>query len=270
MSGGDGEWPFVTFAGPAGTRFSEVRWFDEVDSTNRYLVDAAASGALGGLVAAAAHQRAGRGRLGRRWEAPSGANLLVSVLLCPDLPAAQLHLCTAAAAVAALGACKRLAGVEAELKWPNDLMVGPRKLAGVLAEVVGTAVVVGVGVNVRWPPPPGTSGMPAVPPELEHMVTSLWTLCGRRLEPRALLDLFLAEFEPLLVLLDSPAGRRHLASDYRARCSTIGQSVRVDLADESVVGEAADVTAEGHLIVSTGTCLRTIAAGDVVHLRDQG
>ncbi|MCZ7534797.1 MAG: biotin--[acetyl-CoA-carboxylase] ligase [Acidimicrobiia bacterium] len=134
-----------------GTRFAEVRWFAEIDSTNRYLLDEAAASAPEGLVAVADVQTAGRGRLGRRWEAPSGASLLASALLRPDLPAERLHLVTVAAGVAAARAVADLAGIRAGLKWPNDLVIGGRKLAGLLAETPGgRALVVGMGLNVKW------------------------------------------------------------------------------------------------------------------------
>ena len=141
----------------------DVRWFDEVDSTNTYVRDQARRGAPAGLVVVADHQTAGRGRLDRRWESPPGANLLASVLLRPQCEGSDVHLCTGAVALAAVDACREVAGVEPVLKWPNDLLVAGSKLAGVLAEAEfsgGTlaAVVVGIGVNVAWPGPQGAGG----------------------------------------------------------------------------------------------------------------
>ena len=118
-----------------GTRFTDIRHFETIDSTNRYLLEEARSGAPDGVVAVAEFQSAGKGRLGRRWEAPAGANLLLSVLLRPDLPAAERHLASAVVALAAAEGVESAAGLRLGLKWPNDLL-GPdgRKLAGVLAE----------------------------------------------------------------------------------------------------------------------------------------
>ena len=258
-------------AGPPGTRFPEIRWYAETDSTNRCLADAARAGAPEGLVVAADHQRAGRGRLGRRWEAPPGRNLLVSVLLRPSLAAEHRHLCTAVVAMAAAEACSRVADVEPALKWPNDLVVGDRKLAGILAEVVGEepapAVVVGIGVNVGWPAPDGAPGEPPLPAELQGSATSLWRACGRRHEPRAVLEALLADLEPRVAALATTEGRLAQAAEFRRRCSTIGATVRVELDGETVTGQALDVTPEGHLVVDVGACMRTIVAGDVVHLR---
>src|SRR4051812_41178310 len=98
----------------------EVRRFEEIDSTNRYLLTEAAGGAPEGLVAVADHQTAGRGRLGRTWEASPEAALLVSFLFRPGLPVDRLHLVTAAVGVSAAAACEDVGGVAPVLKWPND------------------------------------------------------------------------------------------------------------------------------------------------------
>ena len=105
-----------------GTRFADVRHLVEVGSTNQIALEAAAAGAPEGLVVVADHQRSGRGRLGRRWEAPAGTNLLVSLLLRPAMAWGDLHRCTAVLAMAAADACREVAGVELAGKWPNDLV----------------------------------------------------------------------------------------------------------------------------------------------------
>jgi BirA family biotin operon repressor/biotin-[acetyl-CoA-carboxylase] ligase len=257
--------------GPPGTRFADVRWLADTDSTNRDVADAARDGAPDGLVVAAGHQRAGRGRLGRRWEAPPGRNLLVSVLLRPAMPADQRHLASAVVALAAAEACRRVAGVDPAIKWPNDLVVGARKLAGVLAEVVGAepdpAVVVGIGVNCGWPAPDDAADEPPPPEELRDTATSLWRESGRLVEPLEVLQVMLADLEPRLQDLQDGPGRLRQASAFRRACATVGASVRVELDGETVTGRALDVTPEGHLIVDVGACMRTIVAGDVIHLR---
>jgi BirA family biotin operon repressor/biotin-[acetyl-CoA-carboxylase] ligase len=256
----------------SGARFAEVRRFGELDSTNRYLLDEARGGASAGLVAVADHQTAGRGRLGRRWEAPPGANLLVSVLLRPQVPVEQLHLCTVAMALATRTVAGTAAGVEAVLKWPNDVLVGERKLAGILAEAIPGAVVVGMGLNVAWPPPDGESGADTVPAELAQ-ATSLWRESllwgpGARPGPQEVLDLLLVDLDARLDDLDSADGRRRLASEYRRVCATLGRDVTVSLpGNETVTGSVLDITPEGHLLIDVGACIRTITAGDVVHLR---
>jgi BirA family transcriptional regulator, biotin operon repressor / biotin---[acetyl-CoA-carboxylase] ligase len=276
------------------TTFGEVRRFSELDSTNRYLADEARAGAPEGLVVMADHQSAGRGRLGRKWEAPAGANLLVSVLLRPVLALEELHLCTVAMALAARSAISSATssatGVEPGLKWPNDLMVRERKLAGILAESLPASapstaapspdtpppgpsdgrsprtVVVGIGVNVGWPAPDDEAGAVPVPADLAH-ATSVWRESGIKVEPADLLEVLLDELEIRYLDLGGAEGRRRLASDYRSACTTLGQTVSVSLADAKVTGSVVDISAEGHLLLDVGACIRTITAGDVVHLR---
>lgn len=237
----------------AATRFTDLRWFASIDSTNRYLLGEAARGAPEGVVAVADEQTAGRGRLGRSWIARPGASLLVSVLLRPRLPAGRIHLVTLAAGVAAVDAVRALAGVPAALKWPNDVVVDDRKLAGILAEASGDAVVVGMGLNVRWDEFPG---------ELRDIATAC-NLCGTRPVSRVeLLDAWLAGYDARLRDLD------RVVAAATERSATLGRRVRVELAHETVEGLASRLTRDGHLVVRTddGADME-VAAGDVVHLR---
>jgi BirA family biotin operon repressor/biotin-[acetyl-CoA-carboxylase] ligase len=262
-----------------GTRFTDIRRFDSLDSTNRYLLDEARAGVGEGVVAVAEHQSAGRGRLGRRWDAPSGANLLVSVLLRPPLPGHLRHLASAVVALAAVDAAAPL-GLELGLKWPNDILAGDgRKLAGVLAEAdltpdaagdrpaeeLAAPIVVGIGINVNWPATDAD-----LPDELVGAATSLGQQLGGPVDRSELLDALLQALEPRVAALGSPAGRRGQADDLRARCTTIGTRVRVELADGAFEGVACDVTPEGHLVVETAGTTRTVIAGDVVHVRPGG
>ena len=261
----------------SGTRFIDIRHFDSIDSTNRYLLDEARGGAADGVVAVAGHQSAGRGRLGRRWQAPAGSNLLVSVLLRPDLPADHRHLASAVVALAAADAVDSVAGLEVGVKWPNDLL-GPdgRKLAGVLAEAdlstpdgrmaaAGPPIVVGIGINVNWPGPDDD-----LPPDLVGSTTSLCLLTGHPLDRLVLLDALLAALEPRVADLGTTSGRSRQAIDFRACCVTVGTPVRVELAHEQFEGTATDVTPHGHLVVEVGGDHRTVIAGDVIHLRPAG
>ncbi len=236
----------------ASPRFGELRWLAETDSTNQYVLDAAGSGAPDGLVVVADHQRAGRGRLGRTWSAPPGASLLVSVLLRPRLPADERHVVVVAAAVAMAEAIATTTGVVAELKWPNDLLVHDRKLAGILAETAGDAVVVGIGVNLDWP---------EIPAELEGIATACNLEGGNPVAREELLAAFLARYEARLADLDET--RR----EYRERLGTLGRVVRVERAADTLVGTAIDVDTGGRLLVDVNGAIETIAAGDVVHLR---
>jgi BirA family biotin operon repressor/biotin-[acetyl-CoA-carboxylase] ligase len=167
-------------------------------------------------------------------------------------------------------------GVDATLKWPNDVMVGERKVAGILAETVagppgpnavhGRVVVVGLGLNVGWPAPETEGGAVPVPDDLRH-ATSLWRESGVRVDPSEVLDVLLAELGERLGELEGPDGRQRLHSAFREACGTLGREVTVSLPDETVRGTVLDITRDGHLLVDVGACIRTITAGDVVHLR---
>jgi BirA family biotin operon repressor/biotin-[acetyl-CoA-carboxylase] ligase len=257
-----------------GTRFTDIRRFDSIDSTNRYLLEEARAGAPEGVVAVSDHQTAGRGRLGRSWEAPPGSNLLVSVLLRPDLPGDQQHLASAVVALAALDAVDTVVGVRLGVKWPNDLL-GPdgRKVAGVLAETdlgapatrtgaTGPPIVVGIGINVNWP-----ADAADLPEGLIGLATSLRELVGRPIARSEVLDALLEAMEPRVGDLGTASGRIRQAADLAKACTTIGSRVRVDLADEWFEGTATDLTPEGHLVVDVAGTRRTVVAGDVVHVR---
>jgi BirA family transcriptional regulator, biotin operon repressor / biotin---[acetyl-CoA-carboxylase] ligase len=240
----------------------DVHRFEEIDSTNAYLQRQARLGAPEGTVAVAGHQSAGRGRLDRSWEAPPGASLLASVLFRPEFDPSELHLCTAAMALAAAEACRRVAGVGPVLKWPNDILVGEEKLAGVLAEAEfdggldgAVTVVVGLGLNIDWPGPPGVGG------------TSLRELGAESVDRTALLSGLLDALSTRRALLDTAAGRRDVVAELRNRCATLGRRVRVELATGAVVGVATEIDDAGHLVVRTPDGPRTVSAGDVVHLR---
>jgi BirA family biotin operon repressor/biotin-[acetyl-CoA-carboxylase] ligase len=191
-------------------------------------------------------------------------------------------------ALAAADACVALSGVAVDVKWPNDLLVGDRKLAGVLAEAdVGpedrSPIVVGIGINVAWPPPPssrqivqdddppvGKEGPPhgKVASDLANSATSLLRESGRPVDRARLLERLLVGLEPRVAALDSPGGRKAQAADLQDRCSTIGARVRVDTESASFIGTAVAVTVEGHLVVDVDhEGPRTVVVGDVIHLR---
>jgi BirA family biotin operon repressor/biotin-[acetyl-CoA-carboxylase] ligase len=191
-------------------------------------------------VLVAGHQTAGRGRLDRTWEAPSSANLLASILFrdVPDEPGAL----TRAVGIAAVDAVLAVAGVEARLKWPNDVLLDGRKLAGILAQRAPSGeVVVGIGLNVGWAPDGAA-------------------LLGPGVEPVAVLTELLRALQSLGA--DAP-------DRYRALLDTLGRRVRVELAAGDIVGRAVDVARDGGLrVIDECAITHHIEAGDVVHLRE--
>jgi BirA family biotin operon repressor/biotin-[acetyl-CoA-carboxylase] ligase len=241
---------------PAPARTSErgpwrVEWHASLDSTNRYALDAARAGADHGLVVVADVQTAGRGRLGRTWQAPPGASLLVTVLLRRSDDASRAVM---AAGVALARAVEHVAGLVTALKWPNDVVVDDRKLAGLLAEVDGDALAVGVGCNVNWE---------AFPDELAEIATACNLETGRAVDRDALLDAFLDAYDDALRAGDT------LVDAYRGLLATIGRRVRVQQLDgDDLVGTATAVTDDGALVLRDDDGdEHTVVAGDVLHLR---
>ncbi len=236
-----------------------IEHFDEIDSTNTWLAQRALEGAPEGLVAVADFQSAGRGRLDRRWESPPGASLLCSILLRPNVAPDQLQLVVACVALAARAALVRLSGVRPALKWPNDLIVGDAKIAGLLAEIVAVderlAVVVGIGVNLTHEGPANV------------VSTSVRAESGVTITPPALLDILLDELEARRASLDSSDGQATLRDEYQRALVTLGRLVRVERTNDVLVGLATSVDEFGQLIVVVNGEEVAVTVGDVVHVR---
>lgn len=236
---------------------------DETGSTNADVARLARDGAAEGLVLVAEHQSAGKGRVQRTWSAPARSGLTFSVLLRPPPDTrAQWGLLPLLAGLAVATSVERLGGVAAALKWPNDVLVGGRKVAGILAEAVGDAVVVGVGVNVslradELPVPAATSLLLAGSDVVDRHTVLRAVLRGLDEGYRAW-----------------RAGHRDadttgLLAAYRRICTTLGREVTVHLpGGETVTGVATDVDRAGRLVVrGADGQVRHLAAGDVVHVR---
>ncbi|MET0864941.1 MAG: biotin--[acetyl-CoA-carboxylase] ligase [Nakamurella sp.] len=216
-----------------------------------------------GRVLVTEEQVAGRGRSGRDWFCPPGAGLMFSVLLrLPQIPADRRGWTGALLGLAIVRALGDL-GVDARLKWPNDVLINGRKCAGILGEVAGSAMVIGTGLNVSL-----------VHTELPRVdATSLWLsgATGPALDRNALLAAILDSFGDLLDRWVAAAGdvdASGLRSAYREACSTLGSRVRLQLPGGfELVAEAVDVAADGSLVVADGAGRQTgYSAADVVHL----
>jgi len=245
-----------------------VEVVDEAGSTNALVTDRARSGAAEGLVVVAEHQTDGRGRLDRTWETPARSALTFSVLLRPTAPMQTWPWLPLLAGYAVDKALKAL-GFAASVKWPNDVLLDGKKVAGILVERIetsdGAAAVVGIGLNVgmtaaELPIPEATSlavarpgGVPDRTDLLVDLLASLWESYAAWQEGGDL------------------AGMR-LADSYVAACSTIGHAVRVDLpSGEVLTGTATGIDPSGRLLVehpvADGVARTAVSAGDVVHVR---
>lgn len=230
-------------------------------STNADVAARARAGAAEGLVVVAEHQQAGRGRLDRRWETPDRAALTFSVLLRPPADAPSWTWLPLLAGVAVASAVTEL-DIAADLKWPNDVLVGERKLAGLLVERMetpdGPAAVVGIGLNVSQ-----------TGDELPVAEATSMSLEGSDVDRTFLLEVILLRLGEAYAGWLGPGGVAALRAAYTERCGTVrGQRVRVSMPGGSVVeGEGAGLSADGGLLVWSSAGVVTVNAGDVVHVR---
>jgi BirA family transcriptional regulator, biotin operon repressor / biotin---[acetyl-CoA-carboxylase] ligase len=238
----------------------------QTGSTNADVADAARRGEPEGLVVVAERQLAGRGRRDRSWASPPRAGLTLSVLLRPGpgVPPKAWGWLPLLAGVALRDAVRERAAVDAALKWPNDLLVGDAKCAGILAEVIGDAVVVGIGLNVttRAEELPDTS-IPA---------TSLRLAGATDTDRGPLLRAVLRGLDRWYDGWREAAGDAEmcgLLGEYRTACATLGRPVTVRMPDGAdLAGTATTVDRDGQLVIRTADGRdRVISAGDVLHVR---
>jgi BirA family biotin operon repressor/biotin-[acetyl-CoA-carboxylase] ligase len=238
--------------------------FDSLPSTNTEAARQAALGAPEGLCVVAREQTAGRGRRERSWVSPKDAGLYLSVVLRPSLEVRHWPLITLAAALAVRDALHEACGLEADIKWPNDLLAGGRKLCGILAETAegarARAVILGVGVNLKHG---------SFPPELSDTATSVEEQTDRAPDAESLLAALTRALSLRYETLHAPDGAVETLREWQ-RHSTYahGRRVRVTLAEETFEGTTRGLDSDGALRVEIDTgALRTVTAGDVTALR---
>jgi BirA family biotin operon repressor/biotin-[acetyl-CoA-carboxylase] ligase len=246
-----------------------IEIYQQLGSTNDLLKGRAQAGAAEGLVIIAEEQVSGRGRMQRTWIAPPGYNLLLSVLLRPALAATESFALTMLAAVALCEAVETATGVQAALKWPNDLLVADadgdlRKAAGILSEIElknqqVVWAVIGMGINVNWSPSGVIDGK-----DLHTLATSLATAAGHIVDREALAVALLTQLDRRYSVLQR-GERGELFAAWRTRLRTLGQPVTVNLPNGQLHGQAEDVDGDGALMVRDAAGqLHRVLAGDVV------
>jgi BirA family biotin operon repressor/biotin-[acetyl-CoA-carboxylase] ligase len=240
--------------------WTQVSTLATTGSTNADLAAAARAGAPSGTVLVSDHQSAGRGRFTRVWEAPPRASLAISVLLRPPaaISARRWLWLPLVTGLAVADGVRSASGLGAELKWPNDVLVGGRKLCGILAERVdsghGPAAVIGMGINTSL-----------AEHELPVPTATSLALAGAAVDADALAAAVLGALGDWYTRW---LAAEDLRAEYAVRCSSVGRRVRVQLsAEEFVEGRATGVDDDGCLLVAVAGGERAFAAGDVVHLR---
>ena len=240
--------------------------FDSLPSTNTEAARQAALGAPEGLCVLAREQTAGRGRRERGWVSPKDAGLYLSVVLRPSFESRSWPLITLAAALAVRDALGAACGLEADIKWPNDLLAGGRKLCGILAETAegarGRAVVLGVGVNLR---------RGSFPAEISDAATSVEEQTGRAPDAERLLEALTRSLARFYETLHQPDGPARILREWESHSSYArGRRVRVALAAETFEGITRGLAPDGALLVETDEgATRTVTAGDVTSVRGQ-
>jgi BirA family biotin operon repressor/biotin-[acetyl-CoA-carboxylase] ligase len=228
-----------------------VRWYAEVDSTNDVAGALADQGAREGTVVVANCQTSGRGRQGRSWASPAGAGLYLSVILRPGRP---VPLMTIATGVAVVEGFREAIGLRAELKWPNDVHLGGRKVAGILAEGAEARVVVGVGINVRHA---------LFPPDVAAGATWIEREVGRPVDRGLVLAACLVALAERYRDVQSGHPERVVAAWRMHAGSTIGRDVEWTVGTGWRRGRAEAIDQDGALLVRDGQRLVRVTSGEV-------
>lgn len=247
-----------------GTQF---HWFHEIDSTNSYARRLAEQGAPDGEVVIAEQQTQGRGRLGRSWVSPPYVNLYFSVILRPVLPPIHAPQITLTAAVALADAVAAFVPRPPVIKWPNDILIDGRKLAGVLTESSCTSeriefVILGIGVNVNYP-------RDLMADDIRERATSLMEVGQKSISREAFLRRLIQDLDRCYGILQE-SGFGAIAPRWEGYFGQREQKVKVELEHEVLIGEAKGIDSDGALIVQSADGARhRIIAGDVTVLKGE-
>lgn len=238
--------------------------FDSIDSTNLEAMRQAKAGASEGLCIIAREQIRGRGRLDRNWHSPKDAGLYFSIVLRPSFELVHWPLISLAAAVAVSDALTKAYQLTVDIKWPNDVCVEQRKLAGILAETVettsGTAIVLGIGINVT---------AENFPPGVRELATSIESVTNRPIDRESLIAELINSLRRRYEMLYTEEGCQQTIRDWCARSSYASdRRVRVTLHNESFEGVTRGLERDGALRVETcDGAVKIVRAGDVTALR---
>jgi BirA family biotin operon repressor/biotin-[acetyl-CoA-carboxylase] ligase len=239
----------------------DIHVFEQTTSTNDVIEKLARDGVKEGAVVFAESQTKGRGRLGRKWLSPERKGLWFSVLLRPDLRPQETTQLTVASATALRRAIQSETGLRAEIKWPNDIFIGGKKVAGILTELSAELdkvrhVILGIGVDVN-------QGASEFPPELRKLATSLKIESGRMISRAELATAILRELDSDYARICS-GGFSEVADEWQEHCKTIGREVTIQIGERQIRGHAESLDDDGALLLRTDHGrLERITGGDV-------
>lgn len=245
----------------------EIIFFESVASTNDTAMDIARKrDNPEGIVIIADEQSLGKGRFGRIWISPPGVNIYCTVLLRPPLLSRKASILTLVTAVAVTEAIREYTGLNAEIKWPNDILVNGKKTGGILIEMKTDKnqrylLAIGIGINVNM-------SLDALPDDIRPFTTSLKEESGKGVDRITLLSRILAELDRCYKILLNGDKRALINEWLRLNC-TIGNKVKIQNRDNILSGTAEGIDGDGHLKVKLASGeIETVSAGDVTILKD--
>lgn len=238
----------------------EILYLDEVDSTNTAAKKAAENGAAHGTLVVSERQTGGKGRRGRVWDSPRGTGIFMTLILRPEMAPVHASMLTLVAALAVAGGIKECTGTSSLIKWPNDIVMGGKKVCGILTEMSADPdcinyVAVGIGINVN---------REEFPEEIREVAASIFTETGKKTKRSLLISAVMAAFERYYEIFMKTADMSGLLEEYNGKLANCGRTVRVlDPAGE-YSGTAIGIDREGELLVEMGDrTVRRVLSGEV-------
>lgn len=237
----------------------EIYYYDVTDSTNIRAKELAEEGHPGGTLVVADRQEAGRGRRGRSWDSPSGTGIFMTLLLKPDMNPNHASMLTLVAAMAVARAISQCADTEALIKWPNDIVIGGKKICGILTEMSAqfdfiNHIVIGIGINVH---------NEHFPEEIAETAGSILLQTGKRIRRAELIEQILEQFEHYYAIFMETEDLSGLVKEYNSILVNMNKSVRVLDPKEPFEGKAMGITKKGELIVDTWESRKMVSSGEV-------
>ncbi len=232
-----------------------IEYYETLPSTQPVAIKLAECGAASGTAVVAGQQTAGVGRYGHSWHSEPDTGLYVSLIVYPPIEPATRPVLTLALGLAVAEAIARTAGLKCDLRWPNDVMVNGRKLAGILVQLAGNAAVAGIGINVNHE---------SFPRDIADVATSICMATGRRYDCADLLAALLQSADAYSKMLNEAGKSAIITAFTRASSYARGKHVRVDMGDRSVEGITAGLDDYGFLrLLKNDGRMETIVAGGV-------
>ena len=237
----------------------EIYYYDVTDSTNIRAKELAEEGHPSGTLVVADRQEAGRGRRGRSWDSPSGTGIFMTLLLKPEMNPNHASMLTLVAAMAVARAISKCANTEALIKWPNDIVIGGKKICGILTEMSAqfdfiNHIVIGIGINVH---------NEHFPEEIAETAGSIFLQTGKRIRRAELIEQILEQFEHYYAIFMETEDLSGLVKEYNAILVNMNKSVRVLDPKEPFEGKAMGITKKGELIVDTWESRKMVSSGEV-------